>query len=461
MKILGWSLLLFTFSSAILTAAPRGTSANDPTPKFTWTRGIIQNGLENFTESHGIATDPNGNVYVAGSFNGEISFGTTNFVKIQSGDLFYEDSYFAKFSPGGELLWVKRGTTVENHVLGWDVVCDKAGNAYFLGGVFLGGDFGDVSFSGVYGSVIIKYDPKGGVIWSRIAHSTEPLHIALDADENVILTGTYVFGAADFGNGVTLPPIGDFQFFVAKYDSAGNALWARSQQNNGLSTGRAVGIAPNGDISVAGGFAYEMQMDDTTLSSTGFDMFVVTYGGDGSLKWVKQSNIGDVQVNGLGVDQGGNVFVCGMYTGAGSLGDINLEAGVSRMFLTRLNEDGTFAWAKTMSGAVPSVLLVDDSGKLQLAGGIRGAVTFGGKQLNTLGPDDGFWATCDTAGTFTSALQLGGNSSEGVTTMAVDSHKNLFLSGLFVLDGVFGNQVLSSPYCSSVFVSKLVIGGTK
>ena len=459
MKILGGSLITL-FVTSILSVALAGPkpSTSDATPKFTWTRGIMQLGAENFTKSYGVATDQTGNVYVAGSFNGEISFGTTNLVKIQSGDLFFEDSYLAKLSPGGDLLWVKQGTVPDNHVLGLDVVCDKAGNAYFLGGIFLGGNFGDASFTNIYGSVIMKYNPKGKLLWTRVAHGTERTRMILDKDENVLLTGMVVFGA-DFGNGITVPPIADYQFFVAKYDGLGNPLWVRSHtaDNTALSCTTGIAAGPNGDVYVLGRFWGEAHFDEnTTLSSSTSDLFIVRYGADGSLKWAKQSyGIGDLWTGPIAVDENNRVYIAGSYMGMGSIGELSLPYATDSMFLGSIDSAGNVNWLQSLAGGMPASIVVESSSRIHLTGAFHGAMQLGQQQLVSLGAYDCFWASFNAAGSFGPTVQFGGMSDEGVTAMTIDSKKDIILTGQFAGNASFGSHVLSSPICSSVFISRL------
>ena len=452
-SILGLILVSFSF---LATAAPEKDSST-LTPKFTWTRGVIQNGQgENFAEVYGIASDSSGNVFITGRFCGDISFGTTNLVRTNTAETVWMDSYFAKFNAGGELLWVKQGTVTENHVEGWSVACDKAGNSYFLGTIYNGANFGDVAFTNTYGAALLKYDPKGKLLWSRVAHSAEPTRMILDKDENIIITGTAVFGPAHFGNGVTLPAVADFQFFVAKYDSDGNALWARTA-DSGITAGGSVAVSGSGDIYVAGIFGGDVTFGNTALSGGTTDCFVAKYSASGTFQWARQSTIGAARPTGIGVDRAGRVFVCGWYEGSGMFENLFLEQNTYgfSMFLAGMNENGDVNWAKSIANAIPNMLAVDANGTARIVGGFQRSVIFGSSSFSSGGLPNGFLASCNANGDFVSALTYGSDSSAWTTAVNSDARGNIFTAGTFVYDATIGNVTLKSSFGQNIFFNKL------
>src|SRR5512136_3167261 len=80
-------------------------------------------------------------------------------------------------------------------------------------------------------SFIAKYDAWGNVLWTRPAgtnsndHPSPPLVMGTDASGNAYLAGRFQ-GTATFGSN-TLVSAGPADMFVSKYDSEGQALWAR------------------------------------------------------------------------------------------------------------------------------------------------------------------------------------------------------------------------------------------
>lgn len=162
---------------------------------------------------------------------------------------FSEDAYVRKYDRDGNELWTREfGTSQIEFAFG--VAADSSG-VYVVGetdGSFPGqqnaGDFtkGDV--------FIRKYDPSGTELWTR--------QFGLSGGERanavtVNSTGVYVVGDAD---GV-LPNSqvdGDFHnFFVRKYDAAGNEIWTRQFGPGRHARGTAVdstGVYVVGDVQV-------------------------------------------------------------------------------------------------------------------------------------------------------------------------------------------------------------------
>src|SRR5438477_6690604 len=89
------------------------------------------------------------------------------------------------------------------------------------------------------------------------------LATAVDSDANVIVAGLFngniSIGNSNFVSG------GVEDIFVAKYDSAGNFLWARQAGGSGYDEGRAVAADASGNIYVAGSFQNTASFGTTNL----------------------------------------------------------------------------------------------------------------------------------------------------------------------------------------------------
>jgi len=117
-----------------------------------------------------------------------------------------------------------------------DIVVDNENN-YYLSGHWNMGNFqvGDSVFPGDEGdftSFIAGYDREGNFRWARdlpiVAGSPYGMVanclLAIDSHQNLYATGTFDF-TVDFGDTI-LYSEGNWDIFVAKYDSAGNFGWA-------------------------------------------------------------------------------------------------------------------------------------------------------------------------------------------------------------------------------------------
>src|SRR2546422_856027 len=155
--------------------------------------------------------------------------------------------------------------------------------------------------------------------------------IAVDAAGNSYVTGSF-HDVVAFGS-TNLTSSGGYDIFVAKYDNAGNVLWA---QQAGSSLYDDVGLAIGGD----------------------FDIFVAKYDGTGELVWVNQAGgtLDDVGY-GIAVDAAGNSFVTGYFNsptaafGTNNLNNSNvLSTNSPDIFVAKYNPGGDVVWAKQAGG---------------------------------------------------------------------------------------------------------------
>src|SRR5882672_6822469 len=96
----------------------------DPAGTFLWAR---QAGGSGDDYGLAVATDPSGNVYLAGAFQNTATFSTTSLTSSRSNDVF-----IAKYGAAGNLVWARRaggnGDEEANAI-----AVDRAGNVYITG----------------------------------------------------------------------------------------------------------------------------------------------------------------------------------------------------------------------------------------------------------------------------------------------------------------------------------------
>ena len=219
---------------------------------------IEQFGTPTYDELFGVTTDLEDNIYLTGWTIGDL--GGTN-------EGLY-DVWLAKYDPDGNQAWIEQfGTSDYEFPAG--VSTDSEGNVYSTG--YTLGNIGGTS-SGSYDVWVAKHDSDGNEIWTEQFGSggaDEPQSIAIDADDNVFVTG--------FTNGALVGDnAGQEDFWVAKLDTTGDLLELEQYGSEGID--RAQGIAPtsSGDISLAG-------LTDNSLGSENagsFDAWVAQVSSD-------------------------------------------------------------------------------------------------------------------------------------------------------------------------------------
>ena len=191
-----------------------------------------------------------------------------------------------------DFQWVEQaGGTGYEH--GEGIAVDINGNIYVSGNFNGTATFGGIVLTS-YGNediFVAKYDTNGNVIWAKNAgglNSDRGRRIEVDSSGNCYVTGHFT-GTANFGS-IVLTSNGDADFFIAKYDANGNAIWVRNGGGSGFDAGYENSIDGSGNIYVTGFFRGVATFGSTILTSYGDrDIFIAKYDDSGILLWVEQA----------------------------------------------------------------------------------------------------------------------------------------------------------------------------
>lgn len=291
--------------------------------------------------------------------------------------------------------------------------------------------------------------------------------IATDGSGASYVTGFFE-GTVDFDPGpgtfnLTSGP-GDSppqSMYVARYDPAGNLVWALAGQGGGSSLGGDIVVDGAGASGVVGSFSGTVDFDPgpgtVNLTSADGDAFVARYDASGALIWVVATagaggGSGGASGVGLDMDATGNSYITGSFGGTVDFdpgpGTFNLTSPpgptgslFNDIFVAKYDPSGSFLWAL----GVGSVLLdggdsiaVDGAGNSYVTGTFQGTADFdpGPGVVNlTSGtgappPQVMFLAKYDTSGNLVWARAATGDSSIG-TGIGLDSSGNIYVTGDF------------------------------
>jgi len=320
----------------------------------------------------------------------------TGYIEVEDGDNGDDASVFfvAKFNAAGQSLWLKQyGVPFGPKAHGEDIMADTNGNVYvighFSGTLTFSNALSLISTGGSNDIFIAKYNTLGTVLWAKKIGSSSAekgYGIALDNQGNIVVTGN-IWGTTYFGNGVwsfdTSP--GSSDYFIAKLNNNGNALWVRrsASPESASAGGRRISVDNNGQIWSVGSFREEMVLENVTLTATPtlsgnkYDMFVAKHDASGNLLWAK--NFGGSESEwfaDITCDHQGNAYTTGTYFGNITLDNISLSATQSLAgFVAKLNGDGSTIWAKNIGGSSYTEaegVGVDANDNCYVAGGISG-----------------------------------------------------------------------------------------
>ena len=282
--------------------------------------------------SYATTVDATGNVYITGTFYGTADFdpgtGVANLTAIDVlGDIFV-----AKYDNNGNYMWAKR-MGGNGSDMGNSIAVDAAGNVYTTGFFWSTVDFdpgpGVANLtSGGYADIFVsKLDSNGNYVWAKSMAGTGTRDdygnsITLDASGYLYITG-YFENTVDFdpGAGVAnLTSAGGTDFFVSKLDNNGNYVWAKNIGGTSNDEGKSITIDAAGNIYTTGSFIGTVDFDPgsgaTTLSSSGGNnVFVSKLDNNGDYIWAKSFK--GTKGYSIAIDGAGNVYTTGYFSGTG------------------------------------------------------------------------------------------------------------------------------------------------
>ena len=330
--------------------------------------------------NHDLALDGDGNVYVAGAFSDTVEFDPGNPAgNLTSAGL--TDIFIIKYDGDGNFIWVKGvgGTSGDG---GYGIAVDENGNIY-LTGLYAGTvDFdpgsgtSNLTSAGFGDIFVLKLDAGGNFVWAKSMGGTSGengFDIAVDGNGHVITTG-FFDGTADFDPGAgtsNLTSAGQSDIFLSKLDTNGNFLWARQVGGTDFDRGFEVTVDGNGNIYLAG--------------HSGYDILISKLDQDGQFLWQNiMGGIGADAANGIALDAAQNVYVTGEFGGTVDFdpgpGTSNLTSmGSNDIFISKLDTDGNFLWAKNPGGTSLDIgedIVVRNDNSLYFAGSFSDTVDF-------------------------------------------------------------------------------------
>ncbi|MEM9023016.1 MAG: hypothetical protein AAGB22_04705, partial [Bacteroidota bacterium] len=384
----------------------------DTNGQFSW---AFRLGSMDIEALQGMATDQDGNVFIAGRFGDTLDAdpgaGVANLVPFNATlQSQVPDLYLVKYDSAGNYQWHRTipetDTITTNNIA--SLATDTAGNvlvaATFGGSVDIDPGAGVVTLNAANGgSFVVAYDASGNYTGWHVQLDAIVTSIATDDAGNVAVTGSFQ-GTVDFdptGNTLNLTSFGSDDVFVARYDQTTAPIYAFRFGSLGQDQGSAIASTADGKVAVTGTFTGTVDFDpglaSTTISALSiptFDLFVAHYDASGNFEWVRQAyliNGPSVVPTGIAVDADTNVLVSGHYNQtlvfpAGgdtvTLTNPNIDPNnpmLVDVFLTRYNADGVLQWGISPAGPGSNLGLsvaTDMVGNAYIAGQFEDSVQF-------------------------------------------------------------------------------------
>lgn len=167
----------------------------------------------------------------------------------------------------------------------------------------------------------------------------------------------------------------------------------------------------------------------------------------------------------IALDNAGNSYTVGYFTGTATFGSTTLTAeGSTDIFLVKTNNQGVIQWAVSAGGTASDKglsIAVDNAGTSYITGFYNGTATFDTTSLTSLGLQDVFIAKYDANGNLDWVKSMGGTNSDIGNGIAIDWSGNVAVTGEFAGLASFGSTNLTSlAGTTDAFILKLSSAGT-
>lgn len=250
----------------------------------------------------------------------------------------------------------------------------------------------------------------------------------------------------------------------------------------------AIELDSEGNIFNAGYFFDTLKVvanvnSEWLISNGDEDIFITKHDAQHELVWSKQiGGFWTDKLNGMVVDQDGNIYLTGFYTATANIG-VNFGSDLEEhylygpgFFIIKLNPEGELIWATTTDGtAFPGEIgllnsksiSLDTFGNTYVCGTIKGIIDFDigidtvAIESSHTGYYDGFIAKFDAIGQFLWAVTLPTkqfiDGDYGYASIVTDKEGNVYASGEF--SNVISNSIDFDPGPGEYLVSAETTSG--
>jgi hypothetical protein len=439
--------------SGAATSQPATLTVRPPLAEWQWARCAEDNF---WCAGHAVATDPDGHVYVTGTYNGAMRLGQV-VVANESGRW---EFFMVKYDAAGNALWERHSAGPSSgpphYTSGLGLATDAAGNVVAIGDCSTDIRIGDVTFSGG-GVFIVKHDRDGNQLWARhIAGpgSANASHVATDGGGNVFLLGRYTDSITV--DPYTLTTTNNSDVYLAKLNPVGEALWLVSVGGWWCDSCDSLAVDGTGHPYVAFYTPEEFTLGTNEFAS---GLVVAKFAPDGQVLWALQPFPNRWGYCSVAVDTAGHLFVSGTFSGTVALGtNVLTSSHANAMFLAKYDSAGQLLWARQGGGfrwIHPGRVAVDAAGNAYVMGDFSGVVTFGPHALVASGEGDFFVLKYDPTGREVWAKKGVAESAGPGNAMAVDRAGHVYVAGVFNSQARFGPHVLQPASSPNVYLAKL------
>lgn len=389
---------------------------------FIWVKQLETNYIGGFGWPHGypgkvcMAIDNNSNLLITGVYSGATDFdpGPEKFKLTASTD----NAFILKLDPGGNFIWVKVFNSIGSNEIK-SLAIDSDNNVYTVGTFRQKTDLdpGLGTFDTNVGSsmFIDKLNESGNFVWAKAYNLGFPefdYSIKIDLSNNPIISGSFTNKFSCFNCGLegTLVSLGFYDIFVAKYNSAGTILWAKSFpsneniQNTAFNYDNSIEIDKSGNVYIIGNYFTptdfdpgpgQYYLDPFDLFNLFFNTFLVKLDPLGKFVCAKRvlsgsgGYINDIKI------KNDFLYITGVYNSNTPMNTVDFDPGPNKYYLnseldycfecdnydvyiTKLDLNGNFVDAQNFGSKtrdISSELAIDEKNNLFITGAYSSSIS--------------------------------------------------------------------------------------
>lgn len=397
----------------------------------SWEWGVMSKSINQNPERYAMAVDQEGNSYIAGYFQQDLTMGAFS---ISSNESSYSDIFLTKVDVNGKVKWLKMLDNVDTYSTGIGICLNDNRSFYLTGSVngriivakydttgtmkwannFNNRYYGygnsvavdqaeNVYIAGTNGGngFIGKVSAEGKTIWvniinGRTSNDCKGSDIAVDESGNAYVAGSFSSDSIRLGN-TTLKYFGGSWGvipFLTKLDKNGNYVWAKSGTGGQSFSSPQVALSDDNFLYFTGDFFFENIIFDTikltkTATANKASPYLVKYNQNGKVEWARVANTyksgPTIFDGGLGtpkdirVDLDNNIYLTGSFFTCYGCTENDL-------YVEKYDKNGTFRWSRTIASPrseTSFAIDIDNKGNIYHAGNFAGLEFVGGQESAT------------------------------------------------------------------------------
>ncbi len=403
-------------------------------------------------EGRAVATDPAGNVYLAGTTRSTASISTPG--SHLAAAPANRNAFLAKFNSAGVRQWATYyGGSGADYGMG--VTTDALGNVYLVGitestaGIATAGTF-QTAFAGSTDGFIAKFNSAGVRQWGSYfggSNTEEGYSVAVDNFGGVYLAGITEGSGTPTSAGAFQTAFGGIsdQYLVKFNANTGARLWSTYYGGADDDIEANVACDPSGNAYLVGQTSSTAGIASVgafqTVLNVNPDVYLAKFSTAGVRQWATYFGGAETEeMPSVACDASGNIYISGTTDSDDGIAYNSMHqafrAGNKDGFLTKFDGTGNVIWGTYVGGTDTEDLTdvaVDPTGKVLVAGFTQspdGISTIGAYKEN-IDPvsDDAFVMKFFGDGIFSWGSYYGGDDNEEQYSVAVDPAGDVYIAG--------------------------------